>query len=131
MFHQTLYVPTNGVTFPQDEMACYSTNITRCDFVRANGEKATVEIKSGEVDEVLVGKKRKRKLPGRGTLTYAELKSAIAELWQLNATFCSENERLKVLNEKLHAELRQRHNEYEEELSRLKTLLKDIIDSRM
>lgn len=128
MFHQTLYVPTDGVTYPQDNEACYATKTTRCDFVRGDGEGATVEVKCVE-DDVSVGKKRKR--PGRGTLTYAELKSTIAELWQLNATFCSENERLRSLTEKMRAELHRRNNEYEEERSRLKALIKDIIDSRI
>lgn len=131
MFRQTLYVPMEGVTYPQDNEACFATKTTRCDFVRGNGERATVEIKRVEDDDVSVGKKRKRKRPGRGTLTYAELESTIAELWQLNATFCSENERLRALTEKLHTELRRRNNEYEEEMSRLRALLKDIIDSKI
>lgn len=131
MFRQTLYVPMEDVTYPQDDEACFATKTTRCEFVRGNGDVSTVEIKRVEDDDVAFGKKRKLEHPGRGTLTYCELKSTIAELWQLNATFSSENERLHSLTQNLHAELRRRNKEYEEELSRLRALLKDIIDSKI
>jgi len=135
MFHKTLYVPVAGVTFPQDEEHCCAAKTTKCEFVREDGTAGAVNIKRAE-DVGKVGQKRKRGLAqgcrrgrklGQGTLTYAELKSAIAELWQRNETFTSENARLRALNERLLRDL----SNYRASLagvSRENAALRDIVE---
>lgn len=127
-FHHTLYVPVQGVSSPEDDKAGCATT-TKCEFVCENGNEGTVTVRRSGEGRASAGEKRKRNKLG-GALTYAELNAIIAELWQINATFHSENERLKSLNAALRDEMAQTREEYDGEVSRLNKFLADIIDAK-
>lgn len=104
-----LYVPAPDVCFEADTTPCYYTRSIKCVFTKDKHDNIALAAIENNIhgDKCKNQKKRKRAETNepQSDISCAQLKAILAELWQLNATFDCENQRLLAENYRLRCQM--------------------------